>query len=115
MPITRRVRDEDSRDNESENHERTFTSFMHKPRWFVLAQTVGDEFIPPCLPEWNADQALATLDIEQVSFTFTDGNCQGYARKRHIAVNPVAQLPHKTLFHEAAHLCWLRSYVGLRG
>ena len=104
MPITRRVRDEDSRDNESENHERTFTSFMHKPRWFVLAQTVGDEFIPPCLPEWNADQALATLDIEQVSFTFTDGNCQGYARKRHIAVNPVAQLPHKTLFHEAAHV-----------
>jgi hypothetical protein len=104
MPITRKIRDEDSHDSDSERHERSFTTFMHKPRWFVLAQTVGDEFIPPCLPEWNAQRALAALEIEQISFTLTDGNCQGYARKRQIAINPVAQLPHKTLFHEAAHV-----------
>jgi antirestriction protein ArdC len=104
MPITRKVRDEDSRDSDSERHERPFTTFMHKPRWFVLSQTVGDEFIPPCLPEWNAQRALAALEIEQISFTLTDGNCQGYSRKRQIAINPVAQLPHKTLFHEAGHV-----------
>jgi hypothetical protein len=77
---------------------------MYKPHWFVLSQTVGDEFVPPCLPEWNAQQALSALNIQKISFTHTDGNCQGYARQRQIAINPVAQLPHKTLFHEAAHV-----------
>jgi hypothetical protein len=104
MPITRKVRNEESPDSESESHERTFTTFTHKPHWFVLSQTVGDEYVPRCLPEWNAEQALAALNIEQITFTHTDGNCQGYARQRQIAINPVAQLPHKTLFHEAAHV-----------
>jgi hypothetical protein len=104
MPITRKVRDEKAQESEGENNECTFTTFAHKPHWFVLSQTVGDEFIPPCLPEWSAEQALAALDIEKISFTYADGNCQGYARQRQIAINPVAQLPHKTLFHEAAHV-----------
>jgi len=106
MPITRKVRDEQEKDqSDSENGERTFTSFMHKARWFVIAQTVGNEFTPPRLPEWGAERALAALDIEQIAFTDTDGNCQGYAtRKRQIAINPVAQLPAKTLFHEVAHV-----------
>jgi len=80
MPVTRKVRDEELSDSESNRHERTFTTFMYKPRWLVISQTAGDEFIPPCLPEWNAEQALAALDIQQISFTHTDGNCQGYAR-----------------------------------
>jgi N-terminal domain of anti-restriction factor ArdC len=105
MPITRKARDEEAENSDGEgNGERTFTSFMHKARWFVISQTVGDEFTPPRLPEWEAERALAALDIEQITFTDTDGNCQGYARKRQIAINPVAQLPHKTLFHEAAHV-----------
>src|SRR5262249_29644604 len=37
-------------------------------------------------------------------FTETNGNVQGYARKRRVAINPVAQLPMKTLFHETAHV-----------
>jgi hypothetical protein len=105
MPITRKVRDDQaSNQSESENGERTLTSFMHKARWFTISQTIGDEFTAPRLPEWDAERALAALDIEQIAFTDTDGNCQGYARKRQIAINPVAQLPHKTLFHETAHV-----------
>jgi hypothetical protein len=104
MPITRKVRDEEAPESEGENGERTFTSFMHKARWFAISQTIGDEFTPPHLPEWEAEPALTALDIEQITFTDTDGNCQGYARKRQIAINPVAQLPHKTLFHETAHV-----------
>jgi Zn-dependent peptidase ImmA (M78 family) len=77
---------------------------MHKARWFAISQTIGDEITPPRLPEWEAERALAALDIEQITFTDTDGNCQGYAKKRQIAINPVAQLPHKTLFHETAHV-----------
>jgi hypothetical protein len=104
MPITRKVRDEEALESEGENGERTLTSFMHKARWFAISQTIGDEFTAPHLPEWEAGRALAALDIERIAFTDTDGNCQGYAtRKRQIAINPVAQLPTKTLLHELAH------------
>lgn len=113
MPVTRKVRNEESQDSESEDQVRTFTSFVYNPRWFVLSQTTGDELVPTHMPEWNALHALAALDIEQTTFTHTEGNCPGYARWRQIAINPVAQLPHKTLFHEVAHLCCLRSYVVL--
>ena len=116
MPITRKRRDEETNANGDEvNEEHTYTSFVYKPRWFVISQTIGEEFTPPCLPEWEAERALAALDIERIVFTETDGNCQGYARKRQIAINPVAQLPTKTLFHEAAHLCCLHSYVVMGG
>jgi hypothetical protein len=37
-------------------------------------------------------------------FALTDGNCQGYARQRAIAVSPLAELPDKTRFHELAHV-----------
>jgi hypothetical protein len=105
MPITRKHRDEETSANTDEaNREHAYTAFVHKPRWFVISQTNGEEFAPPRMPDWDASRALAALDIEQITFTDTDGNCQGYARQRQIAINPVAQLPHKTLFHEAAHV-----------
>jgi N-terminal domain of anti-restriction factor ArdC len=104
MPITRKAREEETRNNEAEAGERVFTSFVYKPRWFVASQTVGDEFTPPALTEWQSERALAALDIQEIAFTHTDGNCQGYAKKRQIAINPVAQLPHKTRFHELAHV-----------
>lgn len=101
MPITCKRRNQT--DDESSG-EGTFTSFVHKPRWFVLAQTEGEDLQPQVMPEWDASQALAALGIELIAFDSTDGNCQGFARKRQIAINPVAQLPHKTLFHELAHV-----------
>ena len=105
MPITCKRHGEGANDNNDEaNGERTYTSFVYKPRWFVVSQTIGEELTPPTLPQWDTDRALGALDIEQILFTETDGNCQGYARKRQIAINPVAQLPHKTLFHEVAHV-----------
>jgi hypothetical protein len=70
----------------------------------VLAQTDGEAMELPQLPSFDADKALATLDVQRIPFTETDGNCQGYAKKRSIAINPIAQLPHKTLFHELGHV-----------
>lgn len=98
MPITLRDRDNDS------DEERTFTSFIYKARWFVLSQTDGRELEPITVPEWDSERAVETLGIERVPFDHTDGNCQGFARTRQIAINPLAQLPHKTLFHELAHV-----------
>jgi hypothetical protein len=87
-----------------EGESEAFTLFIYKPKWFVLAQTEGADLEPATIPAWDADKALAALDIERAPFDITDGNCQGYAKKRQIAINPVAQLPHKTLFHETAHV-----------
>ena len=98
MPITRKQREEES------DEEHTFTSFAYKPRWFVLSQTQGQELEPTTIPEWDSEKAISALSIERVAFDKTDGNCQGFARKRQIAINPVAQLPYKTLFHELAHV-----------
>lgn len=33
-----------------------------------------------------------------------DGNVQGYAKQRTVAINPVAEQPESTLFHELAHI-----------
>ena len=98
MPITCKRRE----DNSDEEH--TFTSFVYKARWFTLSQTDGQELEPITIPEWDAERALSTLCIERITFDKTDGNCQGFARGSQIAINPVAQLPHKTLFHEMAHV-----------
>jgi hypothetical protein len=81
-----------------------FVRFAYKPRWFVLSQTEGEPVEPSPTPEWSRGRALAALGVAEVPFEITDGNTQGYARRREIAVSPLAQLPHKTTFHELAHV-----------
>lgn len=82
----------------------TFTRFIYRPHWFVLAQTDGQDVEPPPIPTWDQARALGSLGVVEEPFTATDGNCQGYARQRAIAVSPLAELPHKTRFHELAHV-----------
>jgi hypothetical protein len=81
-----------------------FTRFVCRPHWFVLSQTDGDEIPPPPLPEWEAERALSALAIAEVPFSHPNGNALGYAVERSIAINPVNPLPHKTRFHELAHV-----------
>src|SRR5262249_1647929 len=102
--LTRKRRNDESDGNDEQREEQTYTTFVHKARWFVISQTDGNELGPITIPEWDAEQALQTLCIERITFDKTDGNCQGFARGNQIAINPVAQLPHKTLFHEIAHV-----------
>lgn len=78
--------------------------FSWQPRWFVLSQTEGDEFVFPVVPRWDRDVALRSLGVTMMSFASLDGNVQGYAEGRSIAVNPFAALPVKTLFHELGHV-----------
>ena len=40
----------------------------------------------------------------EILFDHVDGNCLGFARDRVIAINPINPLPHKTRFHELAHV-----------
>lgn len=81
------------------------TIFVERPFWFVLSQTDGEPYTPPSIPQWDQRLALHTLGIDLVPFRHTNGNVQGYAEGRSVAVSPIAHLPHRTLFHELAHVC----------
>ena len=80
------------------------TIFMVKNRWFAFAQTEGQDIDHPKPPDWNYDLALTNLAITEKSYDVIDGNTQGYAQGNQIAINPVAKYPHKTRFHELAHV-----------
>ena len=107
MPITVKRReaeaDADSTDG-ADSSAATFVRFVYRARWFVLSQTEGDALPEPDLPAWDAERALTTLDVAEIPFDSTNGNTMGYARERAIAINPLNPLPHKTRFHELAHV-----------
>jgi hypothetical protein len=103
MPITRKVTKENQETGEAE--ELTFQRFIWKKNWFVLSQTDGVEYAEEtATPTWNADKALSELSITRTVFDLLDGNCQGFARKRSVAISPVAAFPIKTMIHEIAHI-----------
>ena len=115
MPVTvkRRIRasadvpasaDESEPADGSSGASLAFTRFIYRPHWFVLSQTEGAEYVPEPLPEWNETLALERLRIERTRFTDLDGNAQGYARKRSVAVSPISFAPERTFFHELAHV-----------
>jgi antirestriction protein ArdC len=83
-----------------------YTVFKWKPSWFVLDQTDGEEFnwdnhIPPA---FSKDTLLEKFQIVEKPFDELNGNIQGYARKREIRINPIADHPFETLIHEVAHI-----------
>lgn len=100
MPVTI-----SKKDAAGEKTGEVFSMFTMRNNWFVLGQTEGAEYVNEvAIPAWDKAAALAKLDISEVRFDHADGNCQGYASGRTIAINPVAVLPHKTRFHELAHV-----------
>jgi hypothetical protein len=106
MPISSKRTAERHNDEtgQDEPAEIGFTRFIYKNNWFVLSQTDGKEFEPEPAPGWDADTALSALYIERIPFTIMNGNCQGYAKHRQVAIRPIAEQPESTLFHELAHL-----------
>jgi hypothetical protein len=103
MPVTLRRQDRD--EETGMEQEISFQSFMLKPHWFSLDQTEGESFEHDAKsPDWNGAAAMSVLGIKETPFEMLDGNCQGYASENRIAINPLATLPHKTRFHEMAHV-----------
>jgi antirestriction protein ArdC len=80
------------------------TWFVYKPYWFVLAQTDGQPLPELPIPTWDKDRALERLNVAESAFDATDGNVMGFARGRSIAISPLNPMPHKTRFHELAHV-----------
>lgn len=101
MPVTIKEKDKETKEETGS----VFQTFMLRPNWFSLDQTEGAEIDNEAkTAEWNPELALAALGITQTRFELLSGNCQGYATGNEIAINPLAALPHKTRFHELAHI-----------
>src|SRR5262249_57368268 len=82
----------------------TYKRFVFRRNWFMLSQTDGAEYQTPLIPAWDRPRALQILDVEEIPFEMMNGNCQGYAKGRQIAINTIAQMADKTRFHELAHI-----------
>jgi antirestriction protein ArdC len=110
MPVTCKRRNDELTDDDGPTTPASpatlvrFTRFVYKPHWFVLAQTEGQELPAMPVATWDRAKALTALGISEEPFAMLDGNVQGYARQRTIAVSPVAAMPFKTTVHEAAHV-----------
>jgi antirestriction protein ArdC len=102
MPFKKAAQVDDAQDETAEPQ--TCYAFRFRAYWFVLAQTEGEEMYVPPIPGFDIDTALRTLNITRTSFDEMNGNIQGFAHGREIAVNPLAALPHKTTLHEIAHV-----------
>jgi N-terminal domain of anti-restriction factor ArdC/IrrE N-terminal-like domain len=105
MPVTCKVKGRDvATDDDGDSKGGTFTRFIYRNHWFVLAQTEGQELAPMPIPTWDGVRALEALNVVEIPFDSTNGNTMGFARHRSIAVSPLNPLPHKTRFHELAHV-----------
>ncbi len=105
MPVTcKRTVSEQGPDGIQAETEVTFKRFVFRRNWFTLSQTDGADYTLPAIPAWDRARALQTLNVDEIPFEMLNGNCQGYAKGRRIAINPLAQLPAKTTFHELAHI-----------
>jgi antirestriction protein ArdC len=109
MPVTINKKDE-----QGERTGDVFQMFTVRNNWFALSQTEGDDYQHEVsTPEWDKARALEALGITETTFSMMNGNVQGYAQLDSIAINPVAQYPHKTRFHEIAHVVLGHTKEGL--
>jgi len=108
MPVTRKYNKsvKDPLTGQEVEKEIKYTDFIYKNNWFAMSQTEGKEIEAEELDiSWNKEKALNELEIKEIPFEILNGNVQGYANfNKEIAINPLAQLPIKTLFHEIAHI-----------
>jgi antirestriction protein ArdC len=102
MRFKRAAHTEDTEEESAKSQTRH--AFRFRAYWFVLAQTEGEETYVAPIPGFELDTALANLHIQRIAFDEINGNVQGFARHGEIAINPLAALPHKTTFHEIAHV-----------
>jgi antirestriction protein ArdC len=102
MPFKRTAHTDDTKEESA--GPQTRNAFRFRAYWFVLAQTEGEETYVAPIPGFDLDTALRALNITRTAFDEINGNIQGFTKHREIAVNPLAALPHKTTFHEIAHI-----------
>jgi antirestriction protein ArdC len=103
MPVTTK-RKKTNPETGQEEEEQVLTYYVYRPFWFTLSQTGGDTPYAFHTPAFDLEAAISNLGIRRIDFDLLDGNIQGLAREKTIAISPIAQLPLKTTFHELAHV-----------
>ena len=104
MPMTAKKKRKETNPETKREEEHVFTYFVYRPFWFTLSQTGGQKSYALHTPTFDLEAALSNLGIRRIDFGMLDGNVQGFAREKAIAISPIAQLPLKTTFHELAHV-----------
>ena len=105
MPVIFKKKNNETDQDTESNDDEVYTKIILRNNWFCLDQTEGEEYIPEIkIPSWNAEKAMAVLDIVEIHFDSVNGNCMGFAKNNQIAINPLNPLKHKTRFHEMAHI-----------
>ncbi len=101
MPVIKKSKKQDENGDEQKQ---VYKRFIYRKHWFLLSDTEGEALPEAVIPGFDFTKALTELDIQEIPFEYINGNAQGYARVREIAVSPIATLPFKTRFHEMAHV-----------
>ncbi len=106
MPVTykKRVTNTETTEECEESHDEMRQRFVFRNYWFILSQTEGETPYEQPIPGFDLDAALQSLNITRTLFDEINGNVQGFAHQREIAVSPIAELPLKTTLHEMAHV-----------
>jgi antirestriction protein ArdC len=106
MPVTykKRVTGKAASETSEESQDEVRQRFVFRNYWFVLAQTEGETVYEQPIPGFDLDAALQSLCITRTPFDEINGNVQGFAHQREIAISPIAELPLKTTLHEIAHV-----------
>jgi hypothetical protein len=99
----RKIVERDSLEEENTTPHKQF-AFLFRRYRFVLAQTEVEQIYRVPITGLAFDKAPRDLNITRVPFDEINGNILGFARVRAIVINPSAPLPHKTAFHEIAHI-----------
>jgi hypothetical protein len=94
MPFKRAAQADSVQDETTPESEilETRYAFRFRAYWFVLAQSEGEEAYVPPIPGFDIDSALRVLNVTRTPFDEVNGNIQGFANGREIAVSPVAAL-----------------------
>ena len=100
MPVT--IKDREHLDQAGEPTVKQV--FVYRANWFGLDQTDGAPYKMPDAIPFDKSTVLTSLGITEVPFAISNGNVQGYAEGMDLAINPVAEDPLSTMFHELGHI-----------
>ena len=83
MPITVKRKAEEQPLISNDRKPDTFTRFVFRPHWFVLAQTDGRDVEPLPIPDWDRRRALETLGIVEEPFAMHGRQLPGLCTAAH--------------------------------
>lgn len=102
LPLMHKKKVKDDEGNEKEIN--ILTGYLWKNCVFALSQIDGiDKVEIPTVKGWDYKKAAETLKIPLIPYEDIDGNCQGYATEKGVAVNPLAEHSVRTIVHEFTH------------